>query len=251
MQKPYEAHERVYRRMKRDGIRAWGLRPSGASGRELSEGTEVFLNDILERPWAPRQGRVLEVGCGTGPILRWVCEKWGFSGLGIDVSPTAVAMAREQSAGLDVEFRRADACAFRGRAAGFDLIIDGYCLHCIPGEEDRAAFLGNLRRLLKPAGLLVVMTMCAPIDRKGFAEQSPGLRILQGVMYAPVDDAGAYEGVRRLGGRNWLPIRRVSPWRRILAELSRSGFDVRLFRLERAVYPEGTSDLRIAAAPSA
>ena len=42
--------------------------------------------------------------------------------------------------------------------ATFDLVLDGYCLHCIIGD-DRPKFLAAARRVLKPGGLLHINTM--------------------------------------------------------------------------------------------
>ena len=129
--KPYEGHEVVYQRMKKKGILVWGQKGSGSTGKSCHPETNNFLKDVLSQPWAPKGGRVIELGCGTGPILRQVCKK-GFSGVGIDVSKTAIAMAKDQSKGLDIKFRQADVCNLNTKSLGkFDLVIDGLCLHCI------------------------------------------------------------------------------------------------------------------------
>lgn len=43
--------------------------------------------------------------------------------------------------------------------ARFDIVVDGYCLHCIIGA-DRAKTLAEVRRVLKPGGLFHIRTMC-------------------------------------------------------------------------------------------
>ena len=45
-----------------------------------------------------RQGRTLEVGCGTGTNSLWLAEN-GFEVLGVDVAPLAVEMARARQDG--------------------------------------------------------------------------------------------------------------------------------------------------------
>ena len=104
MKKAYEGHEVVYRWMKKEGILVWGENGSRSTGKSCRPESNNFLKDVLSQPWAPKSGRVIEFGCGTGPLLRRVCKK-GFSGVGIDVSKTAIAMAKEQSKGLDIKFR--------------------------------------------------------------------------------------------------------------------------------------------------
>ena len=145
---------------------ALGTNISARKYPEILTDTKRFLADALAQPWAPKGGRVIELGCGTGPILRWICKR-DFSGLGIDVSKTAIAMAKEQSRGLNVKFKQADICRIdAGKIGKFDLVIDGKCLHCIADADDRKKFLKNSFKLLKKAGVFIVMTMCCPADMK-------------------------------------------------------------------------------------
>ena len=142
--KPYEGHEIVYQTMKKKGLLVWGQKGSGSTGKSCQRETKNSLKDVLSQPWAPKSGKVIELGCGTGPILRQVCKK-GFSGIGIDVSKTAIAMAKEQSEGLDIKFRQGDVCNLNTKSLGkFDLVIDGLCLHCITDIRDRKAYLDGV-----------------------------------------------------------------------------------------------------------
>ena len=93
MKKPYESHEIAYQKMRQQGIKQWGGKGSGTKG-SFSYETKRFLKDVLSQPWAPKAGKAVEFGCGTGPIIRWVCER-GFTGLGFLISKTAIAMAKE------------------------------------------------------------------------------------------------------------------------------------------------------------
>ena len=76
--KPYEGHEVIYQRMKKKGILVWGQKGSGSTGKSCQPETNNFLKDVLSQPWAPKSGKVIELGCGTGPILRRVYKR-GFS----------------------------------------------------------------------------------------------------------------------------------------------------------------------------
>jgi SAM-dependent methyltransferase len=126
MKKPYEGHETEYKRMQKKGIRSWGERRR-IKGKAIDADTKRFLSEVLAKPWCPKGGRVIELGCGTGPILRWICKR-GFSGLGVDVSRTAIAMAKGQSKGLNIRFKQADICCTGVEGSGkFDLAIDGHC----------------------------------------------------------------------------------------------------------------------------
>ena len=225
LKKPFVAHEIVYQQMKKKGIRSWDLTDRKRRS-EIDVNDRKFLLDILRKPWSPKKGTALEIGCGTGPILRLVCKK-GFSGIGIDVSRTAIAMAKEQSKGYKVQFKVADICGKLPAQPGtFDLVIDGHCLHCITDAKARKSFLKNIFRLLKPGGLFIVMTMCAPIDPKALSK----MKFINGIIYHPWDKAVQYAGARYFAGKSYIPTRYIGHWRKILTELRNAGFHLQLFQ---------------------
>jgi ubiquinone/menaquinone biosynthesis C-methylase UbiE len=43
----------------------------------------------------------------------------------------------------------------------FDFILDGFCLHCLVGTDDRNKYLETAYRLLKPGGIFFVQAFCA------------------------------------------------------------------------------------------
>jgi ubiquinone/menaquinone biosynthesis C-methylase UbiE len=45
--------------------------------------------------------------------------------------------------------------------AAFDFILDGFCLHCLVGTDDRKKYLETAYRLLKPEGIFFVQAFCA------------------------------------------------------------------------------------------
>ncbi|HEG43305.1 MAG TPA: class I SAM-dependent methyltransferase [Phycisphaerales bacterium] len=227
--KAYEGHEVVYRWMKKEGIEVWGQKGSRTTGKSCIPETNNFLKDVLSQPWAPKGGRVIELGCGTGPILRRVCKK-GFSGIGIDISKTAIAMAKEQSKGLDIKFRQGDVCNLNVKSLGkFDLVIDGLCLHCITESKDRKAYLSNVFNILKDGGLFVLLTMCGPVDRKLFSQTCKGHKIVKKVVYVPFEDK-SYGRLAKFNDKTYLPSRYIGHWKDILSEARGAGFDLKLIR---------------------
>jgi len=227
--KPYEGHEIVYRKMKEKGILVWGQKGSGSTGKSCHPEINSFLKDVLSQPWAPKGGRVIELGCGTGPILRRVCKS-GFSGVGVDVSKTAITMAKEQSKGLDIKFRQGDVCNLNAKSLGkFDLAIDGLCLHCITGAKDRKAYFDNVSKILKDGGLFVLLTMCGPMNRKRFSEACKGHKIAKKVVYVPFEDK-SYGRLTKFNGKTYLPSRYIGHWKEILSEIRRASFTSKLIR---------------------
>jgi SAM-dependent methyltransferase len=247
MKKPYEAHEIAYRRMREKGIGSWDQFSRSRKEPDIAPSARRFLIDALAMPWAPKTGKATELGCGTGPMLRWICKR-GFSGLGVDVSRTAIAMARDQSKGLDIRFRQADLCSFHPREAGtFDLAIDGHCLHCITTPAGRNAFLRTARRLLKPGGVFIVQTMCGPVDRTLYA-RTRGRSLLVGrTIYVAAPGAGVYEGSTRIRGQLCQPTRYIEHWRRILTDIRAAGFRPRMVRYLPPYDDCFTGDLSIGA----
>jgi 2-polyprenyl-3-methyl-5-hydroxy-6-metoxy-1,4-benzoquinol methylase len=229
MKSPYEAHETVYQRMRKNGILVWGQKGSGSVGKSCHPETTNFLKDVLSQPWAPKSGRVIELGCGTGTLLRRICKR-GFSGVGIDISKTAIAMAKEQSKGLDIKFRQANVCNLDTQRLGkFDIVLDGLCLHCLTKTRDRRAYLNNVFKLLKNDGLFMLLTMCGPIDKKLFAQKCKGQKIVHKVIYVQHEKKG-YEGLIKFDGKMYLPTRYISHWKDILKEISKAGFELKIIR---------------------
>lgn len=246
MLKTYEGHEILYRRMREKGIRSWNEYQRRKYPEILAD-TKLFLTDALAQSWAPKIGRVIELGCGTGPILRWICKR-NFSGLGIDVSKTAITMAKEQSKGLNVKFKLADICRIdAGKIGKFDLAIDGKCLHCIAADDDRKKFLKNSFKLLKKGGVFIVMTMCCPADMKIFSEWQKEQKFIKHTVYIPWDKAGQFEDFVTINGRDYSPIRKILHWKSILSEIRDAGFKIKLLRYNEAAGQEPYGDLSVAA----
>jgi len=157
-------------------------------------------------------------------------------------------MAREQSKGLDIRFKRADLRgAVVGKPGTFNLAIDGHCLHCIIKAEDRRAFLENTRRLLIEGGLFVLLTMCSPVDRKSLSEMTPGQKLFGRVIYAPSNKGAEFEGSRTFDGKSHMPTRYIGHWKSILTELQGCRFQPQLVRINHATPSNPVSSLSVGA----
>jgi 2-polyprenyl-3-methyl-5-hydroxy-6-metoxy-1,4-benzoquinol methylase len=93
-------------------------------------------------------GRLLEVGCATGLLLKRARER-GWSPTGVELSPDAVAHAR--AFGLDVRQGTLADAALPGDS--FDVVYMGDVLEHVP---DCRATLAEVARLLVPGGHAVV-----------------------------------------------------------------------------------------------
>jgi 2-polyprenyl-3-methyl-5-hydroxy-6-metoxy-1,4-benzoquinol methylase len=115
------------------------------------------------------QGRLLEVGCASGLLLKRARER-GWAVTGVEFSPEAVAQAR--SLGLDVHQGTLDEA--RLQADTFDVVFMGDVLEHVP---DCRETLAEVARVLAPGGHAVVR---GPITTHSLARRA-GL-LLYGLM---------------------------------------------------------------------
>ena len=227
MRKSYEAHEIVYRGMKKKGIKSWSRRTYHYS---ICPPDKRFLEDVLIQSWAPKKTRAIELGCGTGTISRWLAKK-GFNVTGVDISKTAIQMAKAQSKGLKIKYINNDFCQIDTKSLGkYDLCVDGQFLHCITDKKDRKTVLRKIRQILNPGGIFVVMSMCSPVNHKNFAKTYTYQKILGDVIYIEAEKYGKFQGLRTIQGKKYIPTRYIAHWKVILSELKKAGFSPMIFR---------------------
>lgn len=131
-------------------IRRWfdrTYRTKGLGYLRPSEFYAIFLDYLGVRPGQ----RLLDVGCGPGLLLGQALAR-GAGAWGIDLSGTALALARAQAAGARLQACNAEALCFRGGSFDFITCI-GTFEHFLDG--DRA--LAEMRRVLRPEGRICVM----------------------------------------------------------------------------------------------
>ena len=191
---------------------------------EIEHNTLQVLEQIFEKEWVPNNGIALEIGCGTAPILRWVCQK-GFKGHGIDVSKTAIDIAKSKSTRYEISLEQADFCQLNDHKEQYDLIIDGHCFHCLTNQKDREQFLNLSLRLLRPEGVFILMTMCSPINYEILSGKLPDQLLKNGILYAPMPLANEYKDAIEIDGMGYVPTRRIEHWLTILREIWEVGFN--------------------------
>jgi len=233
--KIHRYHEQAYQKMKASGICCWEKLLS-PQNKDIDGKSKRFLKDVFPKSWFPKKGKVVELGCGTGPILRWVCKK-GFSGLGVDVSKTAIYLAKQQTKEGNIHFKKADVCSDEIKKFGkFDVIIDGHCLHCIVSVTERRRFFKNASKLLSKDGILIIMTMCGPINKDEFIKICRNSKISNNILYSKMVKNNAY-----------MPIRKILPWKNIVTEIKKAGLDILLSRYIKPYRGDPFGSLMIAA----
>src|SRR5258708_5382504 len=94
------------------------------------------------------QGRVLDVGCGTGEHVM-LAASHGAEAMGVDVAELAIerARAKAQQRGISAMFEVGDVLHLDRLKRQFDVITDSGVVHVF-GGEGRLGFVHNLRSAL-------------------------------------------------------------------------------------------------------
>lgn len=125
----------------------------------LKEAQEHKL-DLIARKLQFEPGmRVLDIGCGWGGALHYVCESYGVTGVGITISADQHATASELCKDLPIEIRLQD---YRDLGSDpneqFDRIFSiGMFEHV--GHKNYRTFMQIVRRCLTPDGLFLLQTI--------------------------------------------------------------------------------------------
>ena len=107
---------------------------------------------MLARRYGPKQGRVLEVGCGLGHLLDWLVDRYQV--FGVDINRWALAQARRNiPEGNFALLSAEDLRAFPDKS--FGIVIAKHVVEHLPDPECAVA---EMSRVLLPGGLLVLAT---------------------------------------------------------------------------------------------
>jgi len=119
----------------------------------------IWLADYIVSRFDP--GSVVDLGCGFGklviPLKR---RKPSMSVLGVDLAAPLLRLAHMRSleAGLDINYRQADAENTGLPAASVDAVLCYWLLHELPAENIRGVFR-EARRLVRPGGVFASFDM--------------------------------------------------------------------------------------------
>src|SRR5215831_6832306 len=108
-----------------------------------------------------RNVKVLEVGCGTGHWLRVLQDRAGFL-TGLDLSANMLQRAQRETSDVPLVRGRAEALPYRSHC-----VERLFCLNAFHHFAEKAKFLTEARRVLRPYGGLMIVGLDphAGIDR--------------------------------------------------------------------------------------
>jgi SAM-dependent methyltransferase len=111
------------------------------------------------------QGRVLDVGCGTGEHAI-MAASLGLDATGIDSAPTAISLgqAKARERGVAVRFLVWNALKLASLGGQFDTVLDSGLFHVFD-DDDRRSFVESLRAGIKTGGRYFMLC---------FSDRQPG-----------------------------------------------------------------------------
>ena len=116
--------------------------------------------EAIEQASVP--GRALDLGCGTGTHAIYLAQR-GWTVLGVDFSPKAIAIAREKAnrVGVNIDFQVADVSRLDVLSGPFDFALDVGCFHGLDAAG-QARYATQLMRLMRPGGKFMLWAFDRP-----------------------------------------------------------------------------------------
>jgi SAM-dependent methyltransferase len=118
----------------------------------VSVKADYLARIVKQHVRGPVRPRVLDVGCGHGLIHPRLTSA-GLDVVGVDVATEVLEMAREANPG--VSYLGYDGTTLPFDAASFDVAVAICVMHHVPPAQ-WGAFLAEMRRVVKPGGLVIV-----------------------------------------------------------------------------------------------
>lgn len=124
------------------------------------------------------EGRnILDLGCGTGRNANYLAEE-GNSVIGIEISQTALALAKERATelGVKVDYRLGDIGEpYDIPDESVDVVLDVTSSNALD-EKGRAMYLSEVSRVMKKDGYFFVRALCKDGNKnvKNLLKDSPG-----------------------------------------------------------------------------
>ncbi|MGY4710001.1 class I SAM-dependent methyltransferase [Mycolicibacterium sp. CBM1] len=183
MTTPADLFESVYRG---DAPGFQGARPPWSIGEPQPE-----IAALIEQ--GKFHGDVLDAGCGEAAVSLYLAER-GVTAVGLDLSPTAIELARAEAArrGLsNVTFDVADISDFGGYDGRFGTIVDSTLFHSMPIEA-REGYLRSIVRAAAPGASYYVLVF----DSAGIPAAGPANPVTADELRAAVEPYWVIDEIR-------------------------------------------------------
>ncbi len=136
---------------------------------------EFTVKPFMYRTWkriveevsrrAPKDGTVVDLGCGPGSILRMLrAARPDLRLIGVDVDPAIVAIARRRAQHKNIEFHTASIDQTPLPDSNADVVLSTLMFHHLPTPIKKQAFV-EVQRILKPKGAFLLCDFSVPQNR--------------------------------------------------------------------------------------
>lgn len=173
----------------------------------------------------PESAQVLEVGCGTGAMTRFLARRPDFTGrvVGVDHSASFIEAARRHAQAEGVEdriaFRVGDAHRLDFPAATFDAVIAHTVISHV---TDPAAVLREMARVVRPGGMVAVFDGDYASLTYAFPDAELGRRVDAALVGATFNNPLVMRELPRLFRELGLEL--VDAWGDAVAEIGRGSY---------------------------
>lgn len=118
---------------------------------------KAFTNEIAWPQWrrfVPPESAILDVGCGYGRTCSQLFDAGYRNLIGVDISFKMIERGKTERPDLDLRFWSSDTLPFSDDS--FDAVCLIAVLTCIPSNSGQQRLAKEIRRVLKPGGVLFV-----------------------------------------------------------------------------------------------
>lgn len=123
---------------------------------------ETFKRKLIDQADILPGMKVLDLGCGTGALTLMIKEAHpNVRVTGMDGDPQVLAIARDKSRGINIQWDEGLAASLSYPDSTFDRVVTSLVIHHLTQDDKRRAFK-EMYRVLKPQGELHVLDFGAP-----------------------------------------------------------------------------------------
>jgi len=117
----------------------------------MGRNSRKFYRLLLAQVELKQGANVIDVGCGTGTILRYMADACPINGYGIDMTDNMIEQAKRKCPEMDIRLSRCEETPFD--SSTFNVITVCMAYHHF---SDKAGFVKEAARIIKPGGSLYI-----------------------------------------------------------------------------------------------
>lgn len=111
---------------------------------------EPLIVEAVSRSVLP-EGRLLEIGCGTGTNSFYLAEQ-GYQVTALDVASTAIERAKKKNSSPRITYHVFDILTEEFPPGPYDAVIDRGCFHLFGDPQDRELIVTKIASVLRTGG---------------------------------------------------------------------------------------------------